>query len=343
MSAGKANVAGGYESGTIQSSISVETLSHPIGTHIGTVLTMGTGGYICAYVGWEAIFYITGTLNLAWCLLWLFLVYETPATHPRVSTDERKYIEKSLVGMIKVGSQSSKVPWKDLFLSPAVWGAICGDFACMWSFYTFLTNMPSYVNEVLKLDISKNGLYTGMSYFLMWILMNGTGFVSDLLQNKRVLSRTYIRKIMFAFGSFIPAGMVIGVGFLGCEMNSAILSMLILGVGSLGCALSVLVSIPMDIGPSYAGIIFGFSNTVATTSGILAPVVVGALTTGQSHEEWQVVFYICAGIAIFGFLMYCIIGSGEVQGWAKSRTLDANLDINRTEWRQRRGGNRSGK
>ena len=35
--------------------------------------------------GWEAVFYTTGCLGIVWFVGWVFLVFETPDDHPRIS------------------------------------------------------------------------------------------------------------------------------------------------------------------------------------------------------------------------------------------------------------------
>jgi len=39
---------------------------------------------------------IVGAIGVIWSILWFFLVYNSPATHPRISAEERQYIEKAL-------------------------------------------------------------------------------------------------------------------------------------------------------------------------------------------------------------------------------------------------------
>ena len=38
----------------------------------------------------------TGSIGVLWFLLWLLLGFDSPATHPRISEKERKYIEASI-------------------------------------------------------------------------------------------------------------------------------------------------------------------------------------------------------------------------------------------------------
>ena len=37
-----------------------------------------------------------GTLGTLWFIFWLFLGFDSPASHPRISLAERKYIESSI-------------------------------------------------------------------------------------------------------------------------------------------------------------------------------------------------------------------------------------------------------
>ncbi|CAL8075243.1 unnamed protein product [Orchesella dallaii] len=76
------------------------------GTSFGTAVTLIFSGYIIhggVLGGWPGIFYICGIISVLWFVLWCFLVYDTPAAHPRISGDELYYIQSS------IGSQVSKV------------------------------------------------------------------------------------------------------------------------------------------------------------------------------------------------------------------------------------------
>jgi len=44
----------------------------------------------------------------------------------------------------------------------------------------------------------------------------------------------------------------------------------------------------------------------------------------QSRESWQVVFFISAGIFTLGGVVYCVIGSGVIQPWAREHLQSAN-------------------
>ena len=45
------------------------------------------------YVGWESVFYVFGSLGVLWFLAWSLLVFDGPDKHPRISHDEKEYLQ----------------------------------------------------------------------------------------------------------------------------------------------------------------------------------------------------------------------------------------------------------
>jgi len=60
----------------------------------------------------------------------------------------------------------------------------------------------------------------------------------------------------------------------------------------------------------------GFSNTIATTPGMIGPVIVGYVVQNKLATEWHAVFYITSTIAFFGAVFYAAFASGNRQSWA---------------------------
>ena len=70
------------------------------GSSVGTFLIFTVAGSVADYLGWEAVFYVTGASTLVWAILWFYLAYDTPASHPRIDREEREFIENSLDGAV---------------------------------------------------------------------------------------------------------------------------------------------------------------------------------------------------------------------------------------------------
>lgn len=68
------------------------------GTSLGTVASMLMAGALASHWGWRAVFYVMGTLSALWCVLWMWLVQDTPRAQKYISQEERDMIEESLAG-----------------------------------------------------------------------------------------------------------------------------------------------------------------------------------------------------------------------------------------------------
>lgn len=68
------------------------------GSQFGTVITLFVAGLLAASSGgWPSIFYVTGGSSVLWAVVWFFVGSDCPASHPRISKQEKKYIEESLI------------------------------------------------------------------------------------------------------------------------------------------------------------------------------------------------------------------------------------------------------
>lgn len=66
-----------------------------------------------------------------------------------------------------------------------------------------VTDLPKYMNDVLRFSIKQNGFYSALPYVFMWIVSISTGFLSDWLHVKKYLSLTNNRKVFTAVGNLI--------------------------------------------------------------------------------------------------------------------------------------------
>ena len=49
---------------------------------------------------WDPI--LIGLLGILWCILWAMVGYNEPASHPRITKEERDYIESNIMEINKV-------------------------------------------------------------------------------------------------------------------------------------------------------------------------------------------------------------------------------------------------
>jgi ACS family sodium-dependent inorganic phosphate cotransporter len=65
----------------------------------------------------------------------------------------------------------------------------------------------------------------------------------------------------------------------------------------------------LDIGPKYAGVLVGLTNTAATIPGIMAPVITGFIV--KFTGDWNTVFYIAIAVMLVGTVIWNLFATGK--------------------------------
>ncbi|XP_046544390.1 LOW QUALITY PROTEIN: sialin-like [Haliotis rubra] len=308
------------------------------GSWLGTVVSMPISGVLCVsniLGGWPSVFYIFGAVSCVWVLAWFCLIHETPADHPRISKSEKEYIENSIGKRERLPT-----PWKKIFSSSALWGIAVVSFTNNWGSYVFLTCLPTFMQRILKFDIKSDGLLSALPYIAIWISQMMSGFIADYLRTHNYLSTVGTRRLMTSLGELLPAVGVIGVSYVGCDHIWAVI-LLTVAFGTNGFGMGGFNINHLDIEPKFAGVMLGITNGIASIPGFLAPAVVGYITNNrETVESWSYVFYLTAGIYVFGALVYLVLARGDEMAWARERPLhissvnenSSNIQTNRQTW-----------
>uniref|UniRef100_A0A8C5KSM1 Solute carrier family 17 (sodium-dependent inorganic phosphate cotransporter), member 8 n=1 Tax=Jaculus jaculus TaxID=51337 RepID=A0A8C5KSM1_JACJA len=216
-------------------------------------------------------------------------------------------------------SSKFNTPWKRFFTSMPVYAIIVANFCRSWTFYLLLISQPAYFEEVFGFAISKVGLLSAVPHMVMTIVVPIGGQLADYLRSRKILTTTAVRKIMNCGGFGMEATLLLVVGF--SHTKGVAISFLVLAVGFSGFAISGFNVNHLDIAPRYASILMGISNGVGTLSGMVCPLIVGAMTKHKTREEWQNVFLIAALVHYSGVIFYGVFASGEKQEWADPENL----------------------
>ncbi|TWW75543.1 Vesicular glutamate transporter 3 [Takifugu flavidus] len=207
-----------------------------------------------------------------------------------------------------------KTPWGHFFTSMPVYAIIVANFCRSWTFYLLLISQPAYFEEVFGFPISKVGILSAVPHMVMTIVVPIGGQLADHLRSRKIMSTTNVRKLMNCGGFGMEATLLLVVGF--SHTRAVAISFLVLAVGFSGFAISGFNVNHLDIAPRYASILMGISNGVGTLSGMVCPLIVGALTKHKTRLEWQNVFVIASMVHYSGVIFYAIFASGEQQAWA---------------------------
>ncbi|GAB0100079.1 MFS domain-containing protein [Sergentomyia squamirostris] len=283
-----------------------------MGTQLGIFTSFLLSGFFADHFGWESIFYIFGGFGVVWYALWTYFVKRNPASDPRITVEEKNYIESNLDT-----SGSHRIPWISMITSKAMIAFVIVVACDGLSGYVYITESPTYVNDVLKSDLGTTGVIAAVPYLIYLFFAVGVGVSSDYLRSRNILTTQQVRKTMIGTGFLAGAGLTI----LMANLNNfaGICTCLVFTI-----CFSALVTIssicnPLDFAPDYCSVATGISNTFGSISGIVAPMLTGYIVKTGSKDEWKTVFYIAAASCIFGMVVFTAFGQGSIQSWAKTK------------------------
>ncbi|KAK0080671.1 hypothetical protein PV325_013550 [Microctonus aethiopoides] len=284
------------------------------GTSLGTVISILSSGLIMNSLGWEAVFYIHGVLPLIWCVLFAFFFADNPETQKFISEPERDLIVKSY-GHRQPSNSGINVPWREIFTSKPFWALVVTNCFGNFVWYFLLTQLPLYMNKMLRFNIKSNAFISCSPYLINAITNPLLGKVLDYGRRRGYWSQTNGRKLAVGVSCIPPSIMLLVIAYIGCERTGTTV-LLILSIVVGGAIFVGHLTNQNDLAPNYAGILMGITNTPGTISAFLLPALVGALTeNGHTFERWRYVIWINVVAQMVAFIVFIIFGSAKIQSW----------------------------
>ncbi|GFR49337.1 hypothetical protein Agub_g11299 [Astrephomene gubernaculifera] len=241
------------------------------GMFTGSVLGLAASPHILSSFGWPSVFYSFGSLGVIWYLIWQQQVASSPAEDPRVTPEERAFITSNLPPSSQ--ERAGPIPWGALLSRREVWAIILCHFCHNWGLFILLTWMPAYYSQVLGLNLLQSGLVSVLPWLAMALMANVAGALADGMVARGV-GVTTVRKVMQSIGFLGPALFLSQLGSVGSAAGAVACMVGAQGLDAFSQA--GLYANHQDIGPRYAGVLLGLSNTAGVLAG-----VVGSLVTGH--------------------------------------------------------------
>ncbi|XP_054720122.1 putative inorganic phosphate cotransporter [Uloborus diversus] len=297
---------------------------------LSSLLPLSLSGYLSSSSflgGWPSVFYVFGALGCVWFVFWIIFAYESPDQHPHISKAELNYIR---CGQDR--QEGVVIPWRSILLSGPVWALAITHFGNSWGFYTLLTELPTYLSNILHFHLKKNGVLSALPYLTKAVFAVLASIVADKLRAKSNLRITTIRRIINSIALYGPGVGILAVAFVGCN-PVVIVVLLTLSVGFNGFIYSGFNVTHVDMSPEFAGTLMGITNCLANMSGFLAPAFVGwAVRDGQTLKNWGIVFVTTSAIYFFTGSIFNLFGSAELQPWgAPTKDLGSGIVVRKPE------------
>ncbi|XP_030556489.1 putative inorganic phosphate cotransporter [Drosophila novamexicana] len=291
------------------------------GGQFGTILMLATSGLLASSAaGWPSIFYVSGACGFLWVVVYYIWGASSPKDSKSISPEEFKLIELAQASEKPVNSHQpsnrQSTPWLSFFASGPFLALTAVHCASAWGYWTLLTQIPSYMNNVLGKDIKSNALLSSLPYIANLVLSFFFVWVSKFMEKNESLSLSFNRKFFNTIGQYIPMCLLVALGYVPKEQDSLAVVLLTLTVGiNAACHLGFQVN-HIDLSPNFAGTLMGISNGLASIMSLSAPLLVGVIVTNKHDvEQWRLVFFVAAAIYLVGNGLFVLFGRADVQPW----------------------------
>ena len=281
------------------------------GIAAGTVFGYVVAAIIIANYSWEWVFYSFGLMGIFWYFFWQRIVTSYPEDNKNLSNNELQLIKAEAPS----NSTPPSIPFLKLIKNWPFLAIAVATFCNNWALFTFISYLPKFINAPIA--DGGMGIDLGSSAFIYSLLMPSLvamfslilgGYISDSFI-KKGYKVIYVRKTVNSIGFFGSAIFLYLISLQDTLFNAIFLLCLIqlcTGICAGGFGVN-----HADLGPKYTGTLVGISGSIGMIAAIFSPMVAGLVL--EVTSSWDVIFYICSGILVFGGLFYLKFGSANKQ------------------------------
>lgn len=232
-------------------------------------------------------------------------------TQQRLASEEdfmRKQREMSTAAYVSI----SRIPWCEMVQSKMIWTLMLNSFCLGWTFFTLLSEMPSYLHsEKLGFSAEEAGLYSTAPFFALFLGAVGAGHLMKVLEQKLGFSRWQQRTLSVFLYLVVGPFLLLMCAF---SNSRWIVFTLLCGTTFLtGFNTTGIGPAYLDVVPRFSGFINTIANTLAAGAGILGPVVASALLVEYGDiQGWNYLFALTFILTTCGFLAWFFFAEVEV-------------------------------
>lgn len=285
------------------------------GAHLGNFLQNLCSGYMLFTFRphWEYVFYIWGICGASWSIMFFLTTWDSYLLLPTV-TDDEKAILDAYYEKVNKKAKVEAVPWKDILTSWCVWAMIVAMIGHDWGLFALVTDIPKYMQSVLRFNVKANGAYVASGYLALCAVSFGSAWVAGFLERKEILSTTNNRKILYTISSVGPSLGLLATSYARCNRAAAV-AFLVIGMSLMGTFYPSLKVNPIDLSPNHAGVLGAMMHCIGSISGILVPFLIGIMTPDSTWSQWNGVWWLSFVVMSATNVFYYMFASGDLQPW----------------------------
>jgi len=256
--------------------------------------------------GWRALFGAAGGIGVAVAFVFA-RQYRDPADHPSVSQSELAYVA---AGGGDVGrtapARFEPGHLRALFRHRQMWGLCIGQYAVYSTFVFFLTWFPTYLATERHMDWIRVGIFTALPYIAGFFGILFAGWWSDrMLASGKTLN--VARKLPVIAG-LVGASTIAAANYV--ESDWVVIGILSIAFFAQAMSSSGWTVISEVAPRSQIGLVSGLFSASANLSGIVTPLVIGAILQATGSFFGALAFV--GGVALVGALSWIFL-IGEIR------------------------------
>jgi ACS family D-galactonate transporter-like MFS transporter len=256
------------------------------------------------YLGWRALFFVTGGVGALWGVIW-YLIYRDPQDSKRINTAEKDLIEKGggVESSNLTKNSNGKFNWDHLLIvltNRKLWGIYLGQFGLGATIIFFLTWFPKYLVDYKGMDFLKSGYMASIPFIFAFFGVLFSGFLSDFLVRKG-RDETFARKLPIITGLLLSTA-IVGANYVSdpfwvtCFMSIAFFGN---GLASIAWVFVSLLA-PKEL----LGLTGGVFNFIGGLSGMLVPAAIGYLV---KDGDFAPALILVSALALLGACSYIFL------------------------------------
>jgi MFS transporter, ACS family, hexuronate transporter len=245
------------------------------GQTLGNAIAGPVVGLIAYAFDWRTSFIVIAVLGFLWLVMWRIFVTDKPAQNARVGTEERRLIDDSRAVAEAANVEDDGMTLGAYLRRPSTLALGAGLFAVNYTQYVFISWLPSYLTNVMHLDLKQMSIITSIPWICGAIGYFGGGLIGDWIYRRMddpVKARKLVATIPLAL-SGVAVLSITSAGSLGAAVGLIAAALLFL-TGS--C--QAIWAIQHEILPLHRqGGVGGFIHFLSNLSGIIGPALTGFL------------------------------------------------------------------
>jgi len=273
------------------------------GSRLGAAISPPVVLFLMGRVGWRGTFYLLGVIGVIWAVFWITWFRDDPAQKKSVNQAEIDLLKRNKSEI--VARPVTHLPWRQLFSNSTLLSIYLMYFTLGFVYYLYITWFPTYLMKARGMTMAQMGVYASLPLAFSAVATLIGGFSTDWL-----VRRLGLRWGRAGVGIFGCAASVVFL-LAGLQVSDVRISVLLisLSAASSDFTLAASWSTCADIGGRLAGTISGTMNMVGNVGSMLSPLLMGYLI--QSFGNWNLTFYIAAGLNVVGMLLWLKIDASR--------------------------------